>query len=602
MLSNSIISSSKQDQRHPIRWVLSLMLERPLLFSFIIIGIIAHQSLRFVIPVLIGNLVEFGIVEHNIANVKYYAILIISVAITSAILDLIMSWGNEIAANDVEYKTRSIYFRSIQSKTMAFHDQARMGEMMSVAQNDMRSLYSTVAPGFRLFGEAIVSIIVVVILIFLESYILGLIFLLLLPIWLYSIYLYYQRLTPIAIIQQQNFRNMSAVAQENLINAKIVKGFSQENNEIRQFNDINDRFTESWEKRGKIAALFTPMLATYTLAGIMFICGAYLAITSNIVVAGYSIHSNFGIGGYITVMGLLIQFRQPTFFVGSTIELASLGFAGVEKVQNTIATGQIEERVNGKTGLDIHGKVTFENVDFKYQKDLILKEISFDVNPGEVIAIVGTPGAGKTTMMKLLTRFYDASNGKILIDGKNILDYNITALRKSIGVVEQDIHLFSTTIKDNIAFVLDEDVPFEEIDRVGKLARIDEFIHDFPDGYDTITGERGEMLSGGQRQRIAIARALLVNPKILILDDSTSAIDGKTEHEIVSALNELMKGKTSFLITNRLNMMRKADRIIVLDKGRIVAIGEHQDLIRNNKIYRRIFSPYITLKAREEEN
>ncbi|MHA2169281.1 MAG: ABC transporter transmembrane domain-containing protein [Candidatus Kariarchaeaceae archaeon] len=214
-----MILSPKKDQnkdspsklKHPIRWVLELLLERPVLLILIIGGIIIHQSLRFVIPVLIGKFVESGLEAKNLEMVKFYAIAIIVVALISAFFDLTMSWANEIAANDVEFKTRSIYFRSIQGKTMAFHDEARLGEMMSVAQNDMRSLYSTVAPGFRLFGESVISIIVVFAFIFLESSLLGILFLILLPFWFISIFQYYQRLTPIAIEQQQKFRDMAAV-------------------------------------------------------------------------------------------------------------------------------------------------------------------------------------------------------------------------------------------------------------------------------------------------------------------------------------------------------------------------------------------------------
>ncbi len=345
----------------------------------------------------------------------------------------------------------------------------------------------------------------------------------------------------------------------------------------------------------KIPQKITPMLATYILSGIMFLCGVYLVITPEIILFGITVHSGFNTAGFITIMAMMILFRQPTFFVGATIELASLGFAGVEKVQQTIAIGEEEiKSVSSSTSKkNINGQVAFENVSFAYSNNQILKNISFSVEPDNVVAIVGIPGSGKTTLMKLLTRFYEVEEGSIRIDGIEIRKFPLDDLRKAIGVVEQDIHLFSTTIRENIAYGLDYDVPFEEIERVARLARVDEFVNELPDGFETITGERGAKLSGGQRQRIAIARAMLSDPKILILDDATSAIDGKTENEIVSALNELMKGRTSFLITNRLNMMRNADRIVVIDNGTIIAEGRHSELIGSNQIYTRIFSPYI---------
>jgi ATP-binding cassette subfamily B protein len=552
-----------------------------------------------VIPVLIGKFVESGLEAKNLEMAKFYAISIIVVAIISAFFDLTMSWGNEIAANDVEYKTRSIYFRSIQGKTMAFHDEARLGEMMSIAQNDMRSLYSTVAPGFRLFGESIISIIVVLVFIFFESYLLGILFLILLPIWIYSIVQYYQRLTPIAIEQQQKFRDMAAVVQENLVNAKIVRSFSQDNNEIDFFNSHHEDYTRSWEQRGKIAALFTPMLATYILAGIMFICSVYLAINPTITIGTQTVTTRFGVSEFITVMGLMIQFRQPTFFVGATIELASLGFAGVEKVQQTIASGEMEQKMEGQDIIeqDVQGQVTFDSVTFGYNKTPILENIKFSIESGEVVAIVGPPGSGKTTLMKLLTRFYEPASGKILIDGRNVTDFGLMQLRRNIGVVEQDVHLFSTSIRENIIYGIDRPITDDELENVAKLSRIDEFIYDLPNGFNTLTGERGERLSGGQRQRVAIARALISDPKILILDDSTSAIDAKTEHEIVSALNELMRGRTSFLITNRLNMIRRADKILILNNGMLAGEGTHNELLSSNSIYQRIFSPHLSARV-----
>lgn len=584
------------EKKHPIRWVLDILLERRLLFSGIIIGIIIHQSLRFVIPVIIGDLVEFGIEAGDKNQVKYYSLLLISVALISAFFDLTMSWLNEIAANDVEYKTRDIYFKSVQNKNMAFHDEARLGELLSIAQNDLRSLYTAVAPGLRLFGEAMISIVVVTLLIFLESTLLGFVFMFLLPIWFYFLRRYNNAMTPAAVEQQQKFRDLSANVNENLVASKVVRAFSQEEHELEQFYKHNVTYTDSWNHRGKVTALFYPMLLTYSLSAVMFFLGIYLIQNPTIEIASFKYNSNFEISGLITVMGIIILFRQPTYFVGATLELASLGLAGVEKVQNIIVQGASEEKeLNLENDYTItKGSINIEHVDFEYNSTPILKDITFKVNAGEVVAIVGPPGSGKTTLMRLLTRFYEPSNGKISIDGRQITEYDLVTLRKSIGVVEQDVHLFSDTITNNITYAFDDGtISSERLDEVIKLSRINEFVYDLPEGLNTLVGEKGSRLSGGQKQRIAIARAFLIDPKILVLDDSTSAIDGKTESEIVNAIKDLMKGRTSFLITNRLNMMRHADRIIVLDKGKVEAEGKHDELIQSNRIYRRIFQPYM---------
>lgn len=588
------------ENKHPVRWVLDILLERRILFLGIVIGIVIHQSMRFIIPVIIGDLVEFGIESGDKSKVEYYTTLLISIALISAFFDLTMSWLNEIAANDVEYKTRDIYFKSVQNKNMAFHDEARLGELLSIAQNDLRSLYTAVAPGLRLFGEAMISILVVTLLIFIESILLGVVFLVLLPIWFYFLRRYNNSMTPAAVDQQQKFRDLSANVNENLMATKVVRAFSQESHELNQFNEHNVEYTNSWNHRGKVTALFYPMLLTYSLSGIMFFLGIFLIQNPTIEVASITYNSDFDVPALITVMGIIILFRQPTFFVGATLELASLGMAGVEKVQKIIVQGTSEEKgVNLENDYVVkNGSIAFDNVDFEYNSTPILKNITFNVNAGEVVAIVGPPGSGKTTLMKLLARFYEPSSGKISIDGRHITEYDLITLRKSIGIVEQDVHLFSDTILNNITYAFDDGtISSERTDEVIKLSRINEFVNDLPDGLSTVVGEKGSRLSGGQKQRVAIARAFLIDPAILVLDDSTSAIDAKTESEIVGAIKDLMKGRTSFLITNRLNMMRQADRIIVLDKGSIEAEGIHEELIQTNRIYKRIFQPYMEMEG-----
>ena len=583
-------------------WVFGLLTQRKLLFMGIIAGIMIHQPLRFIIPVLIGKLLDSGVEEKNEEAVKFYALIILITALVSAFFDLVMSWLNEIAANDVELNTRSIYFKSIQGKSMSFHDESKLGELMAIAQQDIRSLYSALAPGIRILGEAIVTMVAYTVIIFMQSWLIGIIFLIMIPFWFQSIKKYNEGLNPLAVNQQNYFRSLSSHVQENFTGSAVVRAFSQEQKEIELFKTKNNTYTKSWEERGKITAMYYPMLVSYFIMGILFLCSAYLVINPNIIIGDLEIKQDFGLEQFTVMIVLIIQFRSPTFIVRNVLEFWSLGLAGVKKIQSIIT--EAEEDVMGDNLLkpDIIGKIVFNDVDFKYDNsdNYVLKNISFHANPGDIIAIVGPTGSGKSTLLKLLTRLYDPTSGSIKVDEIDILQISPEHLRKSIAVVEQDIFLFSSTIRDNITYAVDS-YSEDDLIRVSELAKVTEFVDQLADGYDTMIGERGVRLSGGQRQRIAMARALLVNPKILLLDDSTSAVDAKTEDEIVSAIHELMKGRTSFIITNRLNMIKKANHVLVFDKGKLDAVGNHSELLTQNKIYRRIFDPHMELPKQEED-
>ena len=597
----SLERNKERSSKHPLRWLAELTLRYKFVSIYVIIGIIIHQSLRFVIPVFVGDLVEYGVKPNNFDNIKYFAILVLVAGLISPFFDATMSWGNEYLASAVERDVRSIYFQSLQEKNMAFHDSSKLGELLAISQNDMRSLYNTLSPGIRIFGEAIVTMSSLIIIIFLQSWILGVIFLIMLPPWIYSLKWYNTRLTPVSITQQDKFRDMSAEVQENLSAAEVVRAFSQEKREMALFSKSNEEYTSIWEQRGKVTALYFPLLVAYVLGGILFLVAAFLATRSSFVLFGMTFQAGLSLGGLVTILGLIIQFRGPTMLLGNVMEFSTLGLAGVRKVQTIISEEAELEKSDSPKISPIKGFIRYDAVDFGYNNDLILNEISFEAKPGEIVAIVGPTGSGKTTLLKLLTRLYDVTGGTIYIDDVPIKDYEITHLRQSIASVAQDIYLFSTSIKNNITFGLDEkDYDDNKIEEVVKVARVSEFVDQLPNRLDQIVGERGTRLSGGQKQRIAIARAFLADPKILILDDSTSAVDSETEQEIVSAIKELMIGRTSFIITARLNMIRQADKVLVLDSGKLVASGSHDQLLQSNDIYRRIFDPHMELPVKEE--
>jgi ATP-binding cassette subfamily B protein len=298
------------------------------------------------------------------------------------------------------------------------------------------------------------------------------------------------------------------------------------------------------------------------------------------------------IGNVIAFMGLFGLLQFPTFISIFTFTLVQLGVAGARRILDLIKTEtELDENRQGMSQ-GMRGEVVFENISFAYDDKPVLKNISFHAHPGETIAIVGQTGSGKTTLTRLINRIYDATEGRVLVDGVDVRDWNLASLRSQISSIEQDIFLFARSIRENIAFGVGQDWDQDAIERCAGEAQAHEFITSFEKGYDTEVGERGVTLSGGQRQRIAIARAFLADPRILILDDSTSAIDSATEDQIQEAMYRVQEGRTTFIITHRLSQIRWADRILVLRRGELVDQGRHDELIRRCSAYRRIFARY----------
>jgi len=292
-------------------------------------------------------------------------------------------------------------------------------------------------------------------------------------------------------------------------------------------------------------------------------------------------------------MGLMGILRFPTFISIFTFSLVQLGIAGARRILEMLAEEtELDENKDGHAAA-IRGDIVFEHVSFGFGRAQMLDDITFRVRSGQTVAIVGQTGSGKTTLTKLVNRIYDVDAGRIVIDGVDVRAWSMASLRSQISTIEQDVFLFSRSIRENIAFGLGNQATEEAIVQAAKDAQAHDFILSFKDGYDTVIGERGVTLSGGQRQRLAIARALLTDPRILILDDSTSAIDSATEDKIQQAIHRVLEGRTTFLITHRLSMIRRADVIVMLDKGRVVDIGDHAALMSRNALYRRIFARYF---------
>jgi len=389
---------------------------------------------------------------------------------------------------------------------------------------------------------------------------------------------YNRRLSPVSRDIRDQFGKMNAGLAEAIAGIEVVKANVQEHYERDKFTLNARRFRDLFVQRGEIQARYWPMLAF----AVFWAAGLFHALT--IWHAG-----GISLGEVVAFVGLMGGLRFPTFISLFSFDLVQLGIAGARRILNMINTEtELDENVGG-VAQPIHGEVSFKNVSFGYNGKLVLKNISFRAKPGETIAIVGQTGSGKTTLTHLINRIYDVDEGAVLVDGVDVREWSMESLRSQISTIEQDVFLFSNKLSDNICFGRD-DATKEMIETAAREAQADEFIRSFTDGYDTEIGERGVTLSGGQRQRIAIARAFLTDPRILILDDSTSAIDSETEDQIQRAMRRISQKRTTFLITHRLSQIRWADRILVLRGGELIDQGTHAELLARSADYQRIFA------------
>lgn len=564
----------------PNRWIIKHIFYRTNKFLFFLtfITTILSSILSSGIIVIIGNIINEILTPPSttlISNV----LLILALGIATPLLSLANNLLREILAQRMERDARKEFYGSLLGKSQSFHDMQRIGDIMARATNDVRMLNFLISPALSLIINAFTTLIVPMVFIILfypaQLVITPLIFAIL---FLISLRDYNKKLSPITQRLRMEFGQMNALLNETLSGIEVVKASTLEMREIKKYYSHAKNYRDAWAAEGLIQAKYIPLL----LLALTITFGLAHAIALNL-------QGLMMIGTIIAYVGLITQLRFPTFisiFVFATVRLAVSGAKRLLEVMNQVT--EIDENVKGITS-QIKGDVVFDHVTFTYPntEKPVLHDISFEIKAGQTVAIVGTTGSGKTTLTKLLSRLYDINEGKILIDGKDIRDFALKSLRSQISFIEQDIFLFSNTIFENISFGRTSSL--EEVINVAKQAQAHDFIQKFPAKYNSEVGERGVQLSGGERQRIALARAFLTDPAILVLDDSTSAIDSNTEDQIQQAMNKIRQNRTTFLITHRLSQIRWADLILVLKNGRVVAKGTHQELLETSEEYQKIF-------------
>lgn len=577
----SIQQTHKTNTSSPGKWIFSHAKHRWYFILVAMIGAIGNAVLASVPAILIGEAVNAisGAITPDIATLSRYAWLIVGSQTLRAFLMFCRGFGFELIAQYIEVVTRKELYISLLGKNMTFHSLQSIGDIMARATNDVREVNMMFSPGINLvFG----SLIFLFMPLFLAPrYHPQLILVPLVFIISYAIALrnYLKKMNVLSGKVRAAFGKMNTRLSESLDGIEIVKGNVQEDQEMRRFQDNIGEYRDGAVAQGKLEARFLP--------------GLFLEIAIAIGILHAVLLYNQGlitIGDIIAYGGILGMLGFPTFASRFAYTRLSMGVAGAKRILQLINTeNTLDQNLDGHE-TEMMGEVEFKNVEFSYDdlKNTVLENISFTVKPGQTIAITGQTGYGKTTLAKLINRTYDATNGEVLVDGVNVRNWRLETLRKNISIIEQDIFLYSISIFDNIKFSK-QDATREEVIKAAKSAQAHDFISEFPDGYDTIVGERGTTLSGGQRQRIALARAFLTDPKILVLDDSTSAIDSATEDKIQQAIFKAAENRTTFIITHRLSQIRWADHILVLKKGKLVASGSHQQLLETSEAYRNIF-------------
>jgi ATP-binding cassette, subfamily B, multidrug efflux pump len=507
-------------------------------------------------------------------------------ALLRALFSFSQSFNAERVSQSVAYDFRSEIFAKISRLSFSYHDKNQTGQLMIRATDDVEKVRLFIGQGLLMTLQAFVLLIGALIILWFTNQALTLVVLPILPVAL-AVFMFFGSITqPLFREVQRRISRLNTILQENMAGLKVVKAFAREPHEQSRFDESADRVLDQQLRVSRIFSFLFPLIfliMNLGQAAILYFGGVQI------------IQGTLTLGEWQKFSLYLVYVFFPLGQLGFIINLMSQASASAQRIFEILDT---ENEVQNRPGAiqlgDVRGDVQFENVTFRYfmGSEPVLNRVSFEAKPGQTFALLGATGSGKTTIINLIPRFYDASEGRVLIDGHDVRDVTIESLRSQIGIVLQETTLFSGTIRDNIAFGRPEATD-QEIIAAAKAAAAHEFIMEFPQGYDTPVGERGSTLSGGQKQRVAIARALMLNPRILILDDSTSSVDLATEYRIQQALDKLMQGRTSFVIAQRISTVLNADQILVLEKGQIVAQGTHEELLESSEIYSEIYSSQL---------
>ncbi|MGP8080776.1 MAG: ABC transporter ATP-binding protein [Dehalococcoidales bacterium] len=541
----------------------------------------ASTVFSLVIPKMLGDGIDTVLSSGRAATL----IIAAGIIIASSALRGITGYGNryytQVISQRVAFDLRNHLYDHLQGLSFAYFDKAQTGQLMSRATVDIEAVRTFIAMGLlQIFQTLFLAVGISYLLISLD-WRLALMTLAFVPLMAYRAVVTSRHLRPVWLKVQQLIASLGTTLQESLTGVRIVKSFAQEKAEGKKFADDSKKLFDKQIDAAHIVAFNTPLM--------VFLIGAPTALVlwygGRQVIAG-----NLTIGGVVQFIMYLGMLAMPIRALGMVTNMYSRSMSAGERIFEIFDTkSQVKDKPDAIVLDKLKGKVSFEDVSFSYAENApALHSINFSVEPGQLVALVGASGSGKSTIINLILRFYDVTSGRITMDGIDIRDIALASLRKNIGTAQQDVFLFSTTIRNNIAYGV-PDATIEQVTAAAKAAQIHDFIMSLPDGYETWVGERGHTLSGGEKQRVTIARAILKNPSILILDEITSSVDAETERLIRRAVDALIKGRTTFIISHRLPIITNADLILVIKDGQIVERGKHQELMAGSTLYRQTY-------------
>ncbi|MBI4336718.1 MAG: ABC transporter ATP-binding protein [Chloroflexi bacterium] len=563
--------------------VTALAWRHPVPFLLAYLCLLGATAFALLLPRLLGSAVDTAFLARSEGRLVVLALLIVLVGAMRGLLGYGQTYLGEWLSQRVAYELRNALFQKLERLSFGFHDQQQTGNLMSRATADVEGVRWFVSMGLLRAGQVVLLIGGAAALLFLLDVKLTAMALAFIPFAAWRTTVIARAMRRIWTQVQQLTGELTTVLQENLTGARVVRAFGAEEFEKRKFDATAREVASTSVEASRLQAVNSSQLTlAFTAATALVLWFGGRQVLAGTMTPGELAQFIF----YLTILAM------PVRMTGWVVNSLSRGVSSGERIFEVLDTrSPVRDRPGAHDLGRVHGHVRFENVSFSYNDGTgppVLRDISFEARPGQVVALVGAPGSGKSTVVHLIPRFYDVTRGRVTIDGTDVRDVTLASLRRNVGIALQDVFLFSASIRENVAYGR-PDIPFAQVVEAAKLAQLHDFVATLPQGYETHVGERGVTLSGGQRQRLAIARVLLLGPPILILDDSTSSVDAHTEHLLRQALAEVMKGRTTFVIANRLTTLQSADLVLVLQDGETVQRGTHAELVQQPGLYQDVY-------------